>query len=229
MKTLVAFVACSLLATGISTAQSKGALTTKKDKLSYGIGVDIGRNLKRQEIPMNLDAFMRGIRDGMGGKPTAVAEDELQRVMQEFGKEMMDKQAAKMKALGEANKKAGAEFQAAYKKKEGVTTLPSGIQYRILNTGTGPKPDKDKTVVCHYRGTIVDGREFDSSYKRGEPATFALPNMIKGWQEILPMMPVGSKWEVVIPSELGYGEMARNDLLGPNSTLVFEIELISIK
>lgn len=228
MKTLALIAACVVLATA-GSAQTKGPFKTTKEKVSYGIGMEIGRNFKRQDLSVNLDAFTRGIKDGLGGKAPAIPDSELQACMQSFGKEMMEKQATKAKVAGEANRKTGDAYLSANKKKEGVVVLPDGIQYRILKAGSGEKPTADKTVVCNYRGTLVDGREFDSSYNRGEPATFPIANVIKGWQEILVLMPVGSKWEVVVPAELAYGEQTRGDLIGPNSTLVFEIELLSAK
>jgi FKBP-type peptidyl-prolyl cis-trans isomerase FklB len=228
MKTIAVIIVCALLATA-GSAQTKNPLKTTKDTVSYGIGLEIGKNFKRQEVSISVDAFMRGIKDGMGSGPSAIPDVALQSCMESFGKEMMAKQAAKSRAVGDANRKAGETYLSANKKKEGVVVLPDGIQYRIIKAGSGEKPSADKTVVCHYRGTLVDGKEFDSSYSRGEPAEFPIANVIKGWQEILVLMPVGSKWEVVIPSELAYGEQARGDVIGPNSTLVFEIELLSIK
>jgi FKBP-type peptidyl-prolyl cis-trans isomerase FklB len=136
---------------------------------------------------------------------------------------------SKVKVVGEKNVKEGETFLAANKKKEGVVTLPSGLQYKILKTGDGPKPTKDQTVKCHYRGTLIDGTEFDSSYKRGEPTEFPVGQVIKGWTEALQLMPVGSKWQLFIPSDLAYGPNGAGQMIGPNVTLIFDIELISIK
>jgi FKBP-type peptidyl-prolyl cis-trans isomerase FklB len=141
----------------------------------------------------------------------------------------MDKSQAKQKVDGDKNKKAGEEFLAANQKKEGVITLPSGLQYKILKTGTGAKPTSDQTVKCHYRGTLIDGTEFDSSYKRGEAAEFPVSGVIKGCTEALQLMPVGSKWQLFVPSDLGYGERGAGQMIGPNAALIFDVELISIK
>jgi len=142
---------------------------------------------------------------------------------------MRQKQQAEMQQQGETNKKEGEAFLAANKGKEGIVTLPSGLQYKILTAGTGSKPTSADTVVCNYRGTLINGTEFDSSYKRGQPATFPVSGVIKGWTEALPMMPVGSKWQLFIPADLAYGDRAPGPEIGPNSTLIFEVELLSIQ
>ena len=147
----------------------------------------------------------------------------------EVQNEMRKKQQAEMQAAGEANKKEGDAFLAANKAKDGVVTLPSGLQYKILTQGTGPKPTATDSVVCNYRGTLINGTEFDSSYKRGEPATFPVSGVIKGWTEALQLMPVGSKWQLFVPSDLAYGERSPGPEIGPDSTLIFEVELLSIQ
>ena len=222
-------LACAVLLAGTGFAQSKGELTTKQDRVSYGIGLGIGRNFKQQEVPVNVDALIRGIKDGLSGAAPAIADQDLQVLLESFGREMMEKQAVKSRGVIEKNKKSGDAFRAEFRKRAGVVALADGILYRVLKTGTGPRPTSDKTVECNYRGTLVDGTEFDSSYKRNESMTFPLTNVIRGWQEIIPMMPVGSKWEVVIPAELAYGDRGSGELITPASTLVFEIELLSIK
>jgi FKBP-type peptidyl-prolyl cis-trans isomerase FklB len=158
-----------------------------------------------------------------------MTEEETKVVMTEFRTEMMKKKEAEAQQAAQANKLAGQQFLAANKTKEGVVTLPSGLQYKILKEGTGPKPTATDTVVCNYRGTLINGTEFDSSYKGGKPATFPVNQVIKGWTEALQLMPVGSKWQVFVPSDLAYGERGPGAEIGPNSTLIFEIDLLSIQ
>jgi FKBP-type peptidyl-prolyl cis-trans isomerase len=229
MKAFALIILGAMMATQSLDAQQAKSLSTKKQKISYGIGREMGRNIRQQEADVDLDALLKGMKDGVSNAKPAIAEEEIQALLEAYSREMMEKQTSKAKEQGDKNKKAGEAFLASNKKKDGVTTLANGIQYRILKAGNGPKPTKDKTVVCHYRGTLTDGTEFDSSIKRNEPATFPVVNVIQGWQEILPMMPVGSKWEVVIPSNLGYGERGTGGAIGPNATLIFEIELLSIQ
>ncbi len=158
-----------------------------------------------------------------------LTEDQARAALMEVQNEMRKKQQAEMQAAGEANKKEGDAFLAANKAKEGVVTLPSGLQYKILTQGTGPKPTATDSVVCNYRGTLINGTEFDSSYKRGEPATFPVSGVIKGWTEALQLMPVGSKWQLFVPSDLAYGERSPGPEIAPDSTLIFEVELLSIQ
>ncbi len=162
-----------------------------------------------------------------GGK-TLLTEEEAQAVMSEMQKQMHEQQQAKMAQAAEGNKKEGDAFLAANKGKEGVVTLPSGLQYKVLTAGTGPKPTTSDSVVCNYRGTLINGTEFDSSYKRGQPATFPVTGVIKGWTEALQLMPVGSKWQLFIPADLAYGDRGAGADIGPGATLIFEIELLSI-
>jgi FKBP-type peptidyl-prolyl cis-trans isomerase FklB len=204
-------------------------LTTPKDKLSYAIGMNVGKNLQRQSIDVDPAILMQGLKDTMAGGKTLLTEQEAQSVLTEMQAEARKKQEEKMKVAGEANKKEGDAFLAANKTKEGVVTLPSGLQYKIIKAGTGPKPTATDSVVCNYRGTLIDGKEFDSSYKRGEPATFPVNGVIKGWTEALQLMPVGSKWQLVVPAELAYGSRGAGPDIGPDSTLIFEVELMSIQ
>jgi FKBP-type peptidyl-prolyl cis-trans isomerase FklB len=229
MKFIILAILGVLMITPPLDAQQSKSLSTKKQKISYGIGREMGRNIRQQEADVDLDALVKGMKDGISNATPAIPDEEIQALLEAYGREMMEKQTAKSKEQGDKNRKAGEECLAANKKKEGVTTLPNGIQYRVIKAGNGPKPTKDKTVVCHYRGTLTDGTEFDSSIKRNEPATFAISRVIQGWQEILPLMPVGSKWEVVIPSNLAYGERGSGGTIGPDATLIFEIELLSIQ
>lgn len=206
------------------------ALTTSKQKASYAIGMNWGTGLHRQGIDVDSAALIQGMKDALAGGKTLLTEDEARSALMALQKEMQEKQQAKSAAEGEANKKEGDAFLAANKSKEGVVTLPSGLQYKILTPGSGPKPTATDSVVCNYKGTLINGTEFDSSYKRGEPATFPVTGVIKGWTEALQLMPVGSKWQLFIPSDLAYGPRGTpGGPIGPNATLIFEVELISIK
>ena len=202
-------------------------LPTQKEKFSYALGMNIGSNLHRQSVPVDPDILLRGLKDTLVGNPTLLTEDEERTVLTEVQNDIRKQMQEKMKAQGEANKKEGEAFLAANKAKEGVVTLPSGLQYKILLAGTGPKPTTSDTVTVNYRGTLVNGTEFDSSYKRGQPTTFPVAGVIKGWTEALQLMPVGSKWQLFIPSDLAYGERGPGDI-GPNATLIFEVELLKI-
>lgn len=229
MKKFIAIAIVLSLAGGTIMAQKNNTPKTQKEKVSYSIGVNIGRNMKTQGLDLDPVLLSRGIKDGLNSLKTVMTDKEMEAAMTDFQKEMTDKMQAKQKVDGEKNAKAGEAFLAANKKKEGVVTLPSGLQYKILKSGNGPKPTKEQTVKCNYRGTLIDGTEFDSSYKRGEPTEFPVGQVIKGWTEALQLMPVGSKWQLFIPSDLAYGTNSAGQLIGPNATLVFEIELISIK
>jgi len=204
-------------------------LTTQKDKFSYALGMNLGTNLHKQSVPVDPNILLRGLKDALAGGKTALTEEQARAALMEVQNEMRKKQQAEMQAAGEANKKEGDAFLAANKAKEGVVTLPSGLQYKILTQGTGPKPTATDSVVCNYRGTLINGTEFDSSYKRGEPATFPVSGVIKGWTEALQLMPVGSKWQLFVPSDLAYGERSPGPEIAPDSTLIFEVELLSIQ
>lgn len=210
-------------------SSSPSPFTTDKEKESYALGVNIGSNLKRQSVDVDPTILAQGIKDAMtGGKPL-LTEDEAKAALTQLQTETNAKLQAARKELADANLKASEEFLASNKTKEGVVTLPSGLQYKILAEGTGPKPTADDSVVCNYRGTLVDGSEFDSSYKRGQPLTIPVGHVIKGWTEALQLMPVGSKWQLFIPPDLAYGPNGAGNMIGPNATLIFEVELLSIK
>lgn len=216
--------------TAVAHPESVTALTTPKQKASYAIGMNWGTGLHKQGVDVDTAALIQGMKDALGGGKTLLTEDEARAALMQLQSEMQAKQQAKAAQEGEANKKEGDAYLAANKGKEGVVTLPSGLQYKILKEGTGPKPTAADSVVCNYRGTLINGNEFDSSYKRGEPATFPVGGVIKGWTEALQLMPVGSKWQLFIPSDLAYGARGTpGGPIGPNSTLVFEVELMSIK
>jgi FKBP-type peptidyl-prolyl cis-trans isomerase FklB len=229
MKKLIAIVLVLSIFGSMAIAQKKGTPKTKKEKISYSIGVNIGKNMKTQGMDLDQGLLTQGIKDGLNSSKTAMSDKDMEATMTTFQQEMMGKMQAKQKVVGEKNEKEGEAFLAANKKKEGVITLPSGLQYKILKSGDGSKPTKDQTVKCHYRGTLIDGTEFDSSYKRGEPTEFPVGQVIKGWTEALQLMPVGSKWQLFIPSDLAYGPNGAGQMIGPNATLIFDIELISIK
>lgn len=204
-------------------------LKTQKEKSSYAIGASVGRTLKRDEVDIDPAILLRGLKDALAGGKLLLTDQEAQAAIATLQRNARAKQEAKVKVAGPENQKAGEAFLAANKSKEGVVTLPNGLQYKVMKQGDGPKPTAADTVECNYRGTLISGKEFDSSYKRGQPATFPLNGVIKGWTEVLQLMPVGSKYEVFIPSNLAYGERSMGADIGPNSTLIFEIELLSIK
>lgn len=207
-------------------AQENLVLKNQKDKISYIIGMDIGTNLKKQSIDIDSNILAKGVKDALAGTKPLLTEQEIRETMMAFQKEMM----AKQEEIGKKNKKEGEAFLAENKKKEGVKTLPSGLQYKVIKAGTGKKPKLSDTVTAHYRGTLIDGTEFDSSYKRGQPATFPVSGgMIPGWTEALQLMEEGAKWQLFIPSNLAYGERGAGSVIGPNATLIFEVELISIQ
>ena len=206
---------------------SPPAPTSQTDKISYAIGAQVAEGIKSQGIEVNPAMVAQGVRDALAGAKLLLSDDEIAAIMTVLQQQMRDKQQQAMAAMGATNKKAGDAFMADNAKKEGVVSLPSGLQYKIITAGTGKKPTDADTVVCHYRGTLIDGKEFDSSYG-GMPATFGVKEVIPGFREAVKLMPVGSKWQIVIPPTLAYGEGGAG-MIEPNSTLVFEIELLSIK
>ena len=211
------FVGCQ------STGEKNVKLETPKDKVSYSIGHAVGNNLKKDSISINSSAFLRGVLDASADSAQRLMTDQqVQETMRSFQTEMRNKQMEKIRSGGSA-------FLAENCKKPGVVTLPSGLQYKVITEGKGISPKASSTVTTHYSGRLVDGTEFDSSYKRGQPATFGCSGVIKGWTEALLLMKVGSKWELCIPPELAYGERGAGDVIPPNATLVFDIELLSVK
>ncbi|MCP4114427.1 MAG: FKBP-type peptidyl-prolyl cis-trans isomerase [Desulfobacteraceae bacterium] len=204
------------------------ALTTEKEKISYTLGATLGKQIKR-DFAVDQKAFFKGFEASTTGKDLLMTDEEMQQTMMAFQQQMQARQMEKLKAVADKNKADGAAFLAGNKAKEGVVSLESGLQYKVIKNGEGKKPALPDTVTCNYRGTTIDGKEFDSSYKRGEPASFPVGGVIKGWTEALQLMSVGSKWMLYIPSELAYGDRGAGASIAPGSTLIFEIELLGIK
>ena len=225
---LVTLLSFALVA-GVIHAEDKPSLKDEKEKVSYSIGMNIGNNLKRNSYEVDADLIAKAIKDVLAGKETLLTEKEAQESIMAYQKEMRAKQEEKNKQLAEKNKKAGEAFLAENAKKPGVVTTPSGLQYKVITEGTGEIPKNGDTVSVNYKGTLIDGTEFDSSYKRGQPATFNVNGVIKGWTEALLLMKTGSKRELYIPASLAYGDRAQGAKIEPSSTLIFEVELVSTK
>jgi len=225
----VAVLAVGILFSAVSLyAAEEVTLKTPKEKLSYIIGMQIGNDLKSQSIDVDPVLVNRGLQDSIMGNKLLISDQEAKDIIAAYQKERAEKMAEERKKLGEKNKQEGAAFLAENKKKEGIKTLPSGLQCKVIKEGTGKTPKATDTVVTQYKGTLINGTEFDSSYKRGEPATFPVNGVIRGWTEVLQLMKEGSKWQIVVPSELAYGEQGAGPI-GPNATLIFEVELVSVK
>src|SRR6201997_3933223 len=224
MKRFIVFISASVIAFPVFGQEKSPQLKNQKDKVSYSIGMQIGFNLGRQKVDINPDILAAGIKDALANKPQ-LTPDQVKDVMAQFEKDMEQKQ----KELGEKNKTDGAKYLEENKKKPGVKTTASGLQYKLIKDGTGAQPKATDMVTVNYRGTLIDGTEFDSSYKRGQPATFPVNEVIKGWTEALQLMKAGSKYQLFIPANLAYGERAMGPDIGPNSTLIFEVELQEVK
>jgi FKBP-type peptidyl-prolyl cis-trans isomerase len=244
--TLVALLMCSAVASYAEDAKpspspavnppSTSAFKDDKDKISYSLGVDIGRTLQKFQLDLNESALSQGMADVLGGKPMAMTDKELQETLQAFQQKMMAKQQEamskkqeEMKVVAEKNKVDGKKFLEDTAKKSGVKTTPSGLEYKVIKEGSGDKPKDSDVVETNYKGTTIDGKEFDSSAKHGSSFSFPVNGVIKGWSEALKMMPIGSKWELYVPSDLAYGDEGYGDDIAPGSTLIFEVELLSIK
>lgn len=230
MRSGLAMVMGAVMLTGCATAQGPVELMTQRDKISYSIGMDIGTNLKRQMIDIDPRIMSKGLGDAVSGDKPLMTDQEVKDALTALRNDLMTRQQEQRKAQGEKNIKEGEAFLSENAKKEGVKTLPSGLQYKVLTEGKGKSPKATDTVTVNYRGTLIDGTEFDSSYKRGEPATFPVNGVIKGWTDALQLMKEGSRWQLYIPSTLAYGERGtQGGPIGPNAVLIFEVELVSIK
>ena len=219
----------ALLLASTAFSQDNPPLKDEKDKVSYSIGLDIGNTFKKQSMDINLDVLMTGLRDALSGNKPLLTDEQVKETMTAYSKTMMEKQASQAKEAGAKNLAVGEKFLAENKTKEGVKTTPSGLQYKVIKEGSGASPKATDTVETHYRGTLINGTEFDSSYKRNEPATFPVNRVIKGWTEALQMMKPGSKYQLFIPANLAYGERGAGQDIGPNETLIFEVELLNVK
>ncbi len=243
MKLALAVVVASGLVSSMALAQDPGARKSGRpagsaavgdakdlnQKAGYSYGYGLGRNLKAQGIPLDPKAIAKGMADALGGVEPEISEEEMKSVLQEFAKQIQEKQAGMAGTAAATNKAAGEKFLAANKTKPGVVTLPSGLQYKVIKQGNGPKPSATDTVTVHYEGKLINGKIFDSSLKRGEPTSFPVNGVIAGWTEALQLMPVGSTWQLFIPSELAYGERPRpGGPIGPNDVLTFEVQLLKI-
>lgn len=214
--------------TPAASNQPASPLKDQKDKVSYALGMNLAANLKSQSIEVDPNLVAQAMKDYLAGK-TLMTDDESRATLVQLQNDLRAKQEQERQKMADDNKKEGDTFLAANKTKEGVVATPSGLQYKVLTQGTGPKPTAGDTVTCNYKGTLINGKEFDSSYKRGQPAEFPVSGVIRGWTEALQLMPVGSKYQLFIPADLAYGIRGAGPDIGPNSTLIFEVELISIK
>ena len=222
-------LAVALLMAGMAYGADDQALRTDKEKTSYAIGAQTGSDMRHFGMDVDPDLVARGFRDAYSGRKLLLNDQQMSQTMENISKTMAAKSGEMMKQDAERNKQEGEAFLAQNMRKEGVRTLPSGLQYRIMRAGTGRAPKPTDTVTVNYRGTFIDGTEFDSSYRRGKPFVFQVDKMIKGWVEALQMMSVGAKWQLFIPPRLAYGEQGAPPAIGPNATLIYEVELLSIK
>jgi len=225
MKTSLSLSAFIVLSAASLALPAQTGLESDKQKFSYAVGVQLGQNIRSQSIEIDTDALLSGLSDVIKGNDLKLTGPEMQTAAQRYQAE----EESRQQRLAEQNRQAEEKFLAENKDRQGVTELASGLQYKVLSEGDGPQPRPSDTVVVHYRGALLDGTEFDSSYSRGEPVAVSLENVIQGWQEALPLMKVGSKWQLFVPAELGYGNQAAGRDIGPNSTLIFDVELLGIE
>lgn len=225
MRTKLSLTVCAFILSYSAFAQDSLELSTDKEKFSYVVGFQVGQRLKGNSMDLDPKAVALAVEDVLNGSPPKLSPEQMQAVVQSYEQERMEERVA----LAAVNQTAGDEYLAENKSKEGVVELPSGLQYKEINAGEGKKPQTGDTVLVHYRGTLLNGEEFDSSYGRGEPAAIPLEGVIPGWQEALQLMSEGAKWEVFIPGKLAYGEQGAGASIGPNETLVFEIELLEVQ
>ena len=222
-----------IIALGLAFAPSAFAannnLNTSEQKASYTLGADLAKNFTEQGLKIDIQAFTLGLEDAIQKRPLKLTEEEMMSAINDVKKEMLEKQQAEKKIIGDANIKEGEAFLASNAKKAGVISLPSGVQYKVITEGKGAHPTEDDTLIAHYSGTLIDGTEFDSSYNRGTPLKFQMGNVIKGWGEVMKLMNPGSKWEVYIPADMAYGAKGAGKVIGPNQTLIFTVELITFE
>jgi FKBP-type peptidyl-prolyl cis-trans isomerase FklB len=204
-------------------------LDDETDRINYGVGYQIGGDFKRQGVELNTDALVRGIQDAIEGREPPMGRQEMNQTLRDFKRRIMVAERERLKQQTQKNFEEGQAFLAENAKREGVKVLPSGVQYKVIQEGTGRSPDTDDTVTVHYRGTLLDGTEFDSSYQRGKPTTFRVNRVIPGWTAALPKMQEGAKWQLFIPSQLAYGPKGVGESIPPNSVLIFEVELLSVQ
>lgn len=212
-----------------SASQPAGPFKDQMEKYSYALGLSIGGTFKRQSLDLNVPSFDQGLKDALAGGKTLLTDEELKATMMQMQNDLKIRREERARQMANRNKEEGEAYLEANKTRPGVVVLPSGLQYKIITAGTGPKPAANDTVACNYRGTLINGTEFDSSARNGGPVSFPVNRVIKGWTEALQLMPVGSKWELYIPSTLAYGPGGAGQDIGPNSTLIFEVELVSIQ
>ena len=228
MKARIIICIIALSLAGASWAADRAPLKDSKDKLSYAVGVDVGRLLKKESVDLNLDVFKEAIKDVLSGSKLVLSDEEMAEIKKAVSRNISEEKEKGKQALAEKNRVEEEKFLAANKVKEGVVCLPSGLQYQVIKAGTGKTPKEDDLVSVHYRVSLIDGTEIESSYGKGEPATFDLDNVIPGWKEGAQLMPTGSKWRFFIPSKLAYGEDGVGEALGPNTLLIFDLELLKI-
>jgi len=230
---LIVAMTLLLFAFGCTAQETKTVpelqLDTPKNRISYTIGVNIGRDFKTQQIDVDGDRLLLGLKDTLDGKELRLTDEEMNNEILAFQQEMQTKMIAEMENMAANNKAAGDAFLAENAKQEGIVVTASGLQYKILAAGEGDSPGPADIATVHYRGTLIDGTQFDSSYDRGEPATFPVGGVIAGWTEALQLMKPGAKWQLFIPAELAYGERGAGQDIGPNTTLLFDVELISVE
>lgn len=212
-----------------SSPSPKSPLKTKNEMISYSVGVEVARNVRLQGVELDADALVRGLRDTMAGEPLLLSEDEVRATLSAYQSEARRNQVHGVRIAAEENRKEGAAFLAQNKLKDGVIVLPSGLQYKVLKAGDGATATEANTVECNYRGTLLDGAEFQSTYRGGRPANLVVASAIPAWKEALTLMPAGSKWQLFVPPELAYGERGVGHDIGPNATLIYELELLAVK
>jgi FKBP-type peptidyl-prolyl cis-trans isomerase FklB len=210
-------------------AQDETSLKNPTEKLSYALGMDLGNQFRKQTVQVNPEVFLQGLKDAIAGSKTLLTEEQVRSQISELQNQMRTKYLVERATIGRTNKSEGEAFLAGNKSQPGVIALESGLQYRIIKAGDGQKPSLQDTVLCNYRGTLINGTEFDNSYKQNKPASFPVAKVIKGWTEALQRMPVGSKWQLFVPPSLAYGENGAGSVIGPNATLIFEVDLVAIQ